>query len=83
MELTNEKLKSLGFKRINYSMWRNGNITLQNGHTDRGGTLTDRVLNSTKAYKVCRDGKFITMVIDVFELAVVIATPKQKDNTNK
>jgi hypothetical protein len=62
MDLTNEILERNGFKRINNSMWRLGCITLQNGYTDNGGNLLERVFSTKKAYKVCVKGKYLQMI---------------------
>ena len=48
MELTNDIVEDLGFKRINSSMWRRGNITLRN-------------IRRKKSYKVCLSGKYLCM----------------------
>ncbi len=72
MELTNDKIEELGFKRINNSMWRCGDVTLQNGWKSTG------MWTVTKAYKVCVNGKYNSMITDVLELAVIIATPETK-----
>lgn len=62
MELTNEIVEKHGFKRINNSMWRLGDITLQNGHTSQGKTFIEKILSIQKAYKVCYLGKFQLMI---------------------
>ena len=62
MDLTNEIIERNGFKRINNSMWRLGNITLQNGWTNEGGNIYERTLSTKKAYKVCIEGKYLQMI---------------------
>lgn len=62
MDLTNEIIERNGFNRINNSMWRLGYITLQNGYTDEGGSLYERILSTKKAYKVCIKGKYLQMI---------------------
>ena len=72
MDLTNEIVEQNGFKRINNSMWRNGNITLQNGYTNEGGNIYERILSTKKAYKVCIDGKYLQMIYDDDQLHQLI-----------
>lgn len=62
MELTNEIVEQYGFKRINNSMWRLGDITLQNGWTHEGENIYERILNTKKAYRACIKGKFYRMI---------------------
>jgi len=62
MELTNKLIEEIGYNRINKSMFRRGNITIQNGHTDNGGDIWERILSTKKAYKVCVNGKFKEMI---------------------
>jgi len=61
-ELTNDVIKEEGFKRVNNSMFRLGNITLQNGLVNDGGDVLDRILSTKRAYKVCVNGKFVEMI---------------------
>ena len=61
MELTNEIIEQHGFKRINNSMFRQGELTLQNGYT-----------HTKKAYKACFKGKFIAMIEDEQRLKHVV-----------
>ena len=68
MKITNEIIEDLGFKRINNSMWREGNVTLQNDYINDGGSLHNRIITSRKAYKVCINGKFKKMVSTTIEL---------------
>jgi len=58
MELTNKLIEEIGYKRINKSMFRRGNITIQNWYTDNGGDIWERILSTKKAYKICVNGKF-------------------------
>ena len=62
MELTNKLIEEIGYNRINKSMFRLGNITIQNGYTDNGGDVGERILSTKKAYKVCVNGKFKEMI---------------------
>jgi hypothetical protein len=62
MEITNEFIETHGFKRINNSMWRNENCTLQNGYTHKGNNIYEKILNTKKAFKACANGKFIMMI---------------------
>lgn len=68
MELTNELVELCGFKRINNSMWRLGDITLQNGHICKGKTIYERTISTKKAYRVCFKGRYVSMISDIFEL---------------
>jgi hypothetical protein len=62
MELTDKLIEKKGFKRVNNSMWRNGQLTLQNAWIYSGDTLSERLLNAKRGYKVCFDSKFISLV---------------------
>jgi|GEM_PF-7029615 len=68
MKLTNEIIELNGFKRLNNSMWRLGNITLQNGWTNEGGDIYNKILSTKKAYKVCVKGKYLQMITDEDQL---------------
>ena len=68
MQLTNEIIEKHGFKRINNSMFKRGNVTLQNGYTNEGDSLIERIFNTKKAYKACRYGKYLCMITTVSEL---------------
>ena len=72
MELTNEIIEQHGFKRINNSMFRQGELTLQNGYTHKGNNIYERILNTKKAYKACFKGKFIAMIEDEQRLKHVV-----------
>jgi len=71
MDLTNEIIEKHGFKRINNSMWRLGDITLQNGYTHEGGTLHERILSTKKAYKVSFLGEYFRMITNIDQLLEV------------
>ena len=62
MTLTKNIIERHGFKRVNNSTWRRGCITLQNGYTDEGGDIFNRIFSSKKAYKCCVNGKFLQMI---------------------
>jgi hypothetical protein len=68
-ELTNEIVEKHGFKRINNSMWRLGEITLQNGYTNKGDNIVERIFNTKKAYRLCFEGKFRGMIETEDELS--------------
>ena len=68
MDLTNEIIEKNGFNRINNSMWRLGDITLQNDYTHKGNTIYDKIFNTKKAYKVCWLGKYVRMISTMTEL---------------
>lgn len=78
MQLTNEIIEEQGFKRINNSMWRKGNITLQNWWSHEGETFIDRIFNTKKAYKSCVDGK-ITRIIHTRAELMLITTLYYKE----
>lgn len=71
---TNEIIEQHGFKKINNSMYRKGNITLQNTHVTFGKFIYERIMNYEKAYKVCLLGKYLRIIkyevelLDVMEL---------------
>jgi len=62
MEITINFIEKYGFIRINNSMWRNGNCTLQSGHTSKGDDICSQILSSKKAFRACFDGKFAMMI---------------------
>jgi hypothetical protein len=62
MDLTNEIIERNGFKKVNNSMWKRDCITLQNGYTDEGGDIVNRILTTKKAYRVCVNGKYLQMI---------------------
>ena len=70
MEITNEFIEKHGFKRINNSMWRNENCTLQNGHTHKGNNIYESILNTKKAFRACANGKFIMMIENENDFAI-------------
>ena len=72
MELTNEIVEKYGFKRINNSMWRLGEITLKNGWTHEGDNIYERILNTKKAYRACIKGKFYRMIKNEKMLAKLV-----------
>ena len=49
-------------------MWRNGDITLQNGYTHKGSNIFEKILNTKKAYKVSWLGKYLKMITTEKEL---------------
>ena len=73
MELTNEIIENYGFARINNSMFKKGNITLQNGWIHNGFNVYERILTQKKAYKVCHNGKYIMMIRDEKDLNYVLS----------
>ena len=73
MELTNEIIEQHGFKRVNNSTFRNGNVTLQNGYTHEGENIYERILNTKKAYRACVNGKFYRMIKNVKMLEKLIS----------
>lgn len=71
MDLTNEIVEKHKFKRINNSMWRLGDITLQNGYTHKGNNIFEKILNTKKAYKVSWVSKYLKMITTEKELIEV------------
>ena len=68
MELSNKIIEEIGYKRINNSMFKLGNITIQNGTISEGDSLMDRILSMKIAFKVCVNGKYHKMVTQLNEL---------------
>ena len=68
MKLTNEIIEKHGFKRINNSMFRFKNITLQNSWKTSGANIYERIINNERAYKVCVNGKFKRIITKESEL---------------
>ena len=67
MELTNEILESKGFRKINNSMWRKSNITLQSKYVS-----FDNCLHAYKAIRVCVDGIFRANIYTEDELDSIL-----------
>lgn len=83
-KLTNEIIEQRGFERINNSMWRYNDVTLQNGHTHEGGDILQKILNTEKAYRFCYKGKFVRMIKSEGQLEKVITAycvGGENDNT--
>lgn len=59
IHLTDEWLLKFGSEKINNSMFRMGALTFQPTTFTEGGSLTDRLLNTRKAMRVCFCGKFL------------------------
>lgn len=72
MELTNKIIEEYGFSRVNNSMWRKGNVTIQNGWDTEGATVYERLLSIKKAYKVCVSGKYLQMITTVTDLEEIV-----------
>lgn len=66
--LNTEILKNYGFKRINNSMFRKENITLQHGYSSTGTDLYDIIINEIKGFNVCINGSFKTFISNEKEL---------------
>ena len=73
MKLTNEIVEEYGFVKINNSMWRMDNITLQNSYSNTGDTFVERLLNTAKAYKVCIDGRYACVIETAEDLKYLVA----------
>ncbi len=74
-ELTKEILVKHGFKKINNSMWRLNNITLQPCHIMEGKDIYEKMLSlvSRNAYKVCVDGKYKCLIENEQHLKNIIS----------
>lgn len=57
MKITNKIIEQHGFKRINNSMFRRGELTLQN-------ICIHKCANVNKAYKACFKGRFVGTIED-------------------
>lgn len=68
MDLTNKTVERNGFIRINNSMWRYGDLTLQNGYIHTGDSFIEKLLSQRKAYKVCLRGAYVEMITSVKRL---------------
>lgn len=68
MDLTNEIVEQHGFKRINNSMWRLGDIVLQNGYTHELDPMWKRILTRRKAFKVSYKGEYLKMITNTEQL---------------
>ncbi len=70
-KLTHQNIEAVGFRRVNNSMWRRNNITLQSGHTI-GRTLLERIFHWKEAYRVCIFGVYYNTVEHLEELEGII-----------
>lgn len=66
--LNSEIIEKYGFKRVNNSMFRKGNITLQHGYSNTGTDLYDIIINEIKGFNVCVNGSFKTFISNEKEL---------------
>lgn len=66
--LNSDILEKHGFKRINNSMFRKENITLQHGYYSSGTNLYDIIINEIKGFNVCINGSFKTFISNEKEL---------------
>jgi hypothetical protein len=80
MELTNEIIETYGFKRINNSMFKQGELTLQSKYIHEGNSIYEKMLNTKKAYKVCFKGKFIAMVENERQLIHIVQITSLKQS---
>lgn len=63
-----EILEKHGFRRINNSMFRKENITLQHGYSSSGTGLYDIIMNEIKGFNVCVNGSFKIFISNEKEL---------------
>lgn len=59
IKLDEKWLLKFGVTKINNSMFRMGALTFQSTNFTEGESLTDRILNSRKAMRICFCGKFL------------------------
>jgi len=62
MKIIKEIIEQYNYKKINFSMWRKGDMTLQGTSTNDGGDLLNKILTSRSAYKACYKGKFLCII---------------------
>lgn len=70
--LNSEILEKHGFRRINNSMFRKDNITLQYGYSSSGTDLYDIIMNEIKGFNVCVNVSFKTFISNEKELLELI-----------
>lgn len=80
MAITKSVLERNGFEKINNSMYKKGNITLQNGYTNGGGDIFNKIITIEKAYKVCINGKYMQMIRYEDQLNQLLERQKQLNN---
>ena len=72
MELTNKFIEEHGFTKVNNSMWRKGNVTIQNDWITEGNTVYERLFGYKKAYKICLSGKYLQHITTVTDFEVFV-----------
>lgn len=80
--ITKDFIEKHGFERINNSMWRNENITLQSSYTHEGSSVHDRIFNTKKAFKACIYGKFVMMVANDNDFYILMGMYGANDEYN-
>lgn len=80
MTITKNVLERNGFEKINNSMYKKGNITLQDGYTNRGGDFFNKIIIIEKAYKVRINGKYLQMIRYEDQLNQLLERQKQLNN---
>lgn len=72
MELTNKFIEEHGFTKVNNSMWRKGDVTIQNDWITEGDTVYERLFGYKKAYKICLSGKYLQHITTVTDFKVFV-----------
>ena len=72
MELTNKFIEEHGFTKVNNSMWRKGNVTIQNDWITEGDTAYERLFGYKKAYNICLSGKYMQHITTVTDFKVFV-----------
>lgn len=72
MELTNKFIEEHGFTKVNNSMWRKGDVTIQNDWITEGNTVYERLFGYKKAYKICLSGKYLQHITTVTDFKVFV-----------
>ena len=71
-KLTPEIILRRGFKKVNNSMYRYNDLTLQNTYTHYGNTFSEWLLSYKRAYKVCYAGKYLITIRYEYELELIL-----------
>lgn len=69
---TPKKLTELGFIKVNNSMWRKGNIVLQNTTVSHGESLADKILSMESAYAVWINKKYHSSITSTKQLIKIL-----------
>ena len=70
-------LEGLSFVKVNNSMWRKGNITLQSAFSHSGETIFEKILNTKYGFRVWVDKEFHSFVTTQNQLEDIINKGEQ------